>query len=220
MERTIKSAFVDVDEDQDEGEQITAATTFGGQILREAIRRSGIFPATVVGDVIRGATVIVLDDTDPNPANRTHITVNITPDDLPEDVNVTYTITITGQLFVFVNPFERHDMQEVFVTDPVTGDPVMDTVPIDATPMTMTIAGDLDINLLTTFIPTGSMNQEEPVPYTFESVTTYRLEQLILIEDLDPLNPFDILKEDDPALADMLIDSPIVWTVIRYESFS
>jgi hypothetical protein len=228
MERTIKAAFVDVDEDQDEGESLIDAETLGGQILREIINESEIFPASPMDEIRLGFTRVVLDnidgiDPDDLPAGVIFIdpiTIAITPDDLPVDVNVEYTIIVTGELNVFVNSYQRHGMlPDVFIgVDPITGDPIMESVPIDAEEMTMTISGVLEVNLVTTFVPVGNMRQDTPeVPFIFESTTTYRLDQIVLTEDMDPLGK---LKEDDPELEVMLISSPVVWTVISYESFS
>jgi hypothetical protein len=216
MERTIKAAF---DAPQPVGVPLATATTLGGQILREAISESGIFPPlTSTAGIILGPTVI--DVNIPMTTVNVPVPATIT---LPGDVEVEYTITITGQLMVFVNPYYRYDtLGDVFVgTDP-DGDPIYDTVSIDATAMTMTITGDLVVNLLTTFAPVGNMNQAAlpDVPYTFNSETTYRLDQLVLIEDETNPIPF-IEKVADPVLEVMLIspDTPVVWTVIKYESF-
>ncbi|MCL2663353.1 MAG: hypothetical protein FWE83_08530 [Oscillospiraceae bacterium] len=217
MERTIKAAF-DVDAVQPVGESLIDAETFGRQILREAISGSGIFPAPSSTDsIILGLTRVVLDNTDHDPVNHTHITITMTPadnpDTLPAGVNVVYTITITGVLDVFVNPYERRRTESVFTG----GIPAFQDIVHDATAMTMTITGDLEVELVTTFEPVGNLNQAMPVPYTFDSVTTYRLDQLVLEENL---GSFVSTKADEPVLGDMLIDSPVVWTVIRYESFS
>jgi hypothetical protein len=225
MERTIKAAFVDVDEEQDKGEPLTAATTLGGQILREAISESGIFDNSLVDGVEPGSrTVVIVDITTINPGDFPAdaifidpITITMTTADLPGDVNVEeYTIIITGQLNVFVNPYERRPPEYVFTG----GTPEYQEVIYPATPLTMTITGDLVVNLLTEFAPIGNMNQEMPVPYTFESETTYRLDQLILTEGPIPSILFPITKTPEPELADMLINSDVVWTVINFVSFS
>ena len=207
MERTIKVAF---DEEEVVGTLLTNSSTLGGRIIHEIIRGSTIFPASAADDVMIGAIPPINIDI------RIELEPDDTPETLPDGVDATYTLQIEGWLYVFINPYQRHHTENVFGGVDDDDNEIIFYIPVDATPMTATITGDIIVHLITEYTPVGGLNQQVLVPYTFESVTTYRLDTVDIIEN--PV-PFDVLKTAEPTLGVMRINSPVLWTVIRYESF-
>jgi len=203
MERTIKAAF---EREETVGANLVDAQTLGGQLLSRLIADSDVFYQNALGQpaVASGAVIIDVNET-------IELAPGGTPITLPDGIDATYTMRITGQLFVFVNTFQRNETVPVFIGVDGDGNDIYHPVEVFATPMTATVTGDFIIELLTVYNPVSGLHG---VPLSFSSETTYRLDNLILTE-----GDFAEDKKTLPELDELMLSNQVVWTVIRYESF-
>jgi len=239
FERTIRTALEEQEEPNislstidNNVSFLTDVETLGGHIIFEAIALSEIFPVQpVVPDPEDDPETpieigsIRLDNFPP--IIRNGITVDIIDDD-----TLTYNIQITagdvtGTLKITVAPYERYKEIEYFAgyeTDPDTGEiiaEIMETEYVYATQMVMTVSGEITIRQRTLYTPAGAgrLGLGAGTQLEMSTSVTYRLANDVILLELTNVFSSDIDFPDDsdkwlePKFEEMVIVSPIEWTV-------
>jgi len=193
IDRTIRDALAVTEAPN---RMLSATQTLGGQILREAISNSEMFPEDPGGREVPVEVRAVFNNTDPTDDDPVRFRVT-----RPAGVDAVYTVVVSGNLRIVKEPYLRASTE-----GPVT---------IPSTPMMATVTGEITVEVMTVFTPAGAFRPLDP--YTFSSFTTYSLNGSVVLEETGTAVD-DGTKIDPPLFGDMILRNAISWTVIRHET--
>lgn len=229
MERTLMAALNVPETNGTQLSDGSTLNTLSGKIIYNALVSSELFPdfnasplpTAPYDQITQGSNII--DSFDIMNIGVTLLAAAVT--------GVDYTITVTatretaagteiGTLTINVSPYQRYSYKEFFAgydTDGVTPLPPL-VVEELATPLEITISGEITLMQLTTYAAPGGGIAAGGIAANLLTVieTTYKINNVTLIE-----GNFADNKVDHPLIADMTFNNPSSltswWTVIRHE---